>query len=209
MTFFSPRFDVLPEGQRKIWPDLRQVKESGFVLFGGTAIALYLGHRESVDFDFFASAPLDKRRVQEFSVLQKGAVLVDEANTLIFRLPSAGDLVPVKLAFYGDIPFAEAGGAKSTSDGVLRVASLKTLMTTKLKVLLERVEAKDYVDIDALISHGISLETGLKTAQRIFGKTFQPSEALKALIYFQHQDLDQLSNDVKKRLIKAVRSLQE
>jgi hypothetical protein len=52
MTSF-PRLDVLPSAQRQLWPQLATVTDAAFVLYGGTAIALHLGHRESVDFDFF------------------------------------------------------------------------------------------------------------------------------------------------------------
>jgi hypothetical protein len=47
---------ILPESQRKLWTELNQVP-SEFVLYGGTALALRLGHRISVDFDFFTSLP--------------------------------------------------------------------------------------------------------------------------------------------------------
>ena len=50
--FFIPRMDILPSAQRLVWPELRAAAALGFVLYGGTAIALRLGHRFSVDFDF-------------------------------------------------------------------------------------------------------------------------------------------------------------
>jgi hypothetical protein len=40
-------------------PYLQSFQERGFYLAGGTALALYFGHRESVDFDFFTPNPLD------------------------------------------------------------------------------------------------------------------------------------------------------
>src|SRR4051794_6043444 len=54
------KLDVLPAAQREIWPSLAPARRLNFVLYGGTAIALHLGHRESLDFDFFRSEPLDK-----------------------------------------------------------------------------------------------------------------------------------------------------
>jgi hypothetical protein len=56
MPTFAPRLDILPEPQRKLWPELAAVPRR-FVLYGGTAIVLRLGHRASVDFDFFSSIP--------------------------------------------------------------------------------------------------------------------------------------------------------
>lgn len=45
--------EILPKEQQEIYDNLKQVTELNFTLFGGTAIALQLGHRKSVDFDFF------------------------------------------------------------------------------------------------------------------------------------------------------------
>ena len=61
MDSFAPRLDVLPATQRELWPELRPVRDLGFVLYERTAIALWLGHRQSVDFDFFGSHPLPRR----------------------------------------------------------------------------------------------------------------------------------------------------
>ena len=43
-----------------LWVELAPVRDLGFVLYGGTAIALRLGHRHSVDFDFFTHRPLER-----------------------------------------------------------------------------------------------------------------------------------------------------
>jgi hypothetical protein len=77
-------------------------------------------------------------------------------------------------------------------------------MATKLKVLLQRVEAKDYQDIAALIKVGVSLEKGLAAAREMFGHSFQPSESLKALVYFEGGDLDALARPDRETLIQAV-----
>jgi hypothetical protein len=54
-TTFAPRLDILTVSQRLFWPELDAVP-SDFVLYGGTGLALQLGHRVSEDFDFFSSA---------------------------------------------------------------------------------------------------------------------------------------------------------
>jgi hypothetical protein len=48
---FDPRSDILPESQLRLWPELEAVP-SDFILYGGTGLALQLGHRASEDFDF-------------------------------------------------------------------------------------------------------------------------------------------------------------
>ena len=60
---FEPRLDILPESLRDLWPELDAVP-SDFVLYGGTALALQLGHRVSEDFDFFSSEGFDPNRVK-------------------------------------------------------------------------------------------------------------------------------------------------
>src|SRR4051812_47843832 len=60
---FSPRLEVLPSSQRKLWPELSAVPKE-FVLYGGTALALHLGHRDSIDFDFFGNRPLDIAKLE-------------------------------------------------------------------------------------------------------------------------------------------------
>src|SRR3954453_9603793 len=74
-TTFEPRLDILPESQRRLWPELDAVP-SDFVLYGGTALALQLGHRVSEDFDFSSSAGFDPDRLRSrlpfFSHLNAG-----------------------------------------------------------------------------------------------------------------------------------------
>ena len=52
--------DILPTAQRQLWPRLAELPNH---FLGGTGLALQLGHRESVDFDFFSSRPIDPDRL--------------------------------------------------------------------------------------------------------------------------------------------------
>jgi hypothetical protein len=65
-ALFQPKLEFLPATQRCLWDELDTVPEE-FVLYGGTAIALHLGHRESVDYDFFGDGNLARlpRDVQD------------------------------------------------------------------------------------------------------------------------------------------------
>src|SRR5579864_1279797 len=58
LDLFDPRIDILPAAQQEVWPQLGHAASLSFVLYGGTAIALHLGHRTSVD--FFRSEPLGR-----------------------------------------------------------------------------------------------------------------------------------------------------
>ena len=79
---FNAHLDILPAAQKRLWPELARTP-SHFTLYGGTAIALHLGHRQSVDFDFFSPAAFEPRSLLEQLPYLKGAVVRNSAaNTL-------------------------------------------------------------------------------------------------------------------------------
>ncbi len=115
----------------------------------------------------------------------------------------------VKVSFFGDIGFGRVGAPELTEDGVLEVASLTDLLATKLKVILQRIEAKDYRDIAAMIRAKAGLDYGLAAARLLYFPTFQPSESLKALTLFSGGNLDQLSQADRRTLVTAVQGVRE
>ncbi len=181
------------------------------MLYGGTAIALRLGHRQSVDFDFFSERPLDADALRSaLPFLSQALVLQDRPNSLGVLVPAGeGDPMTVKLSFFGGIDFGRVGEPELTSDGTLQIASLDDLMATKAKVLLQRVEAKDYRDVAAMVAAGVSLAKGLAAARQLYGAAFQPSECLKALVYFEGGDLDTVSVDERQILIRAAAAVRD
>ena len=205
MTSF-PRLEILPLAQQRLWPELANVSDEGFVLYGGTAIALYLGHRESADFDFFSDRTFQPDDLMaKFGFLRGSELLQTQPDTLTALTAGAGNNSHpdrVKTSFFGGFHFGRLKDPKRTPDGVLEVASLQDLLAHKLKVLLQRVEIKDYLDIDALLRHGLDLAEGCAGAHALF-TAFAPQECLKALTYFNDPSLETLSEPLKERLIKA------
>jgi hypothetical protein len=201
MSEFVPRLDALPDAQRHFWPRLAAVP-SHFVLYGGTALALRLGHRQSVDFDFFSSQPFEPEQLHRHVGLESGAEVVQKtANTLSLR--TAGSTV-VRLSFFGGLNFGQVEPPDRCPDNGLYLAGLKDLMATKLNTVYQRAEAKDYVDIDALISAGCDLALGLACARAIYRNAFNPMLPLKALTFYQDGDLPGLPEDLQRRLNQAV-----
>jgi hypothetical protein len=202
MNSLQPRLDVLPIAQRAIWPLLAPSIPLGLVLYGGTAIALRLGHRTSVDFDFFTEKPFDYKDLEQgFVFLQQSKVIQRQQDTLTVLVPIAES--EVKVSFFGSIDIGRVGVPDRTSDGVVEVASMLDLLATKLKVILQRIEAKDYQDIAAILRSGLRLEDGLAAATELFAPGFQSSEAIKAITYFEGGDLDRLSSSDRGVLIHA------
>ena len=208
---FNAHMKVLPPEQHRLWSMLRPAASLGMVLYGGTAIALRLGHRISVDFDFFTDRSLDKKAMKTaFPFLAGATILQEQPEALTVLVP--GDKVQneyVKISFFGTVSFGRVGEPEVTEDEVLQVASLDDLLATKTKVILQRVEAKDYQDIAALIKANVSLAKALATARAMYGQDFQPSEALKAMVYFEGGDLHSLSRSDQEVLIKAASEVRD
>jgi hypothetical protein len=208
MRTFNPRLETLPVAQQTLWASLVPTREMGLVLYGGTAIALRLGHRISVDFDFFTEATLDKDTLREKLGFLKAALTLQETPNGLTVLVHSGQ-GDVKVSFFGSIKIGRVGEPEVTGDGVLSVASLDDLMATKVKVILQRNEAKDYKDVAAMLASGVSLAKGLAAARGMYGPSFQPGESLKALVYFEGGDLDTLTSSEKDVLIEAVDNVRE
>jgi hypothetical protein len=199
----APRFGALSPAQRRLWPELRASVRLGFVLYGGTAVALHLGHRRSLDFDFFHDERLDKDAIRASFPFMRGAVTLQDApETLVVAAPASGRR-SVKISFFGGLTFGRVGDPLLTEDGVLEVAAPDDLMAHELKVILERPERKDYEDLAAMIRAGCSVAHGLAAARRFFGRAFQPAESLKALVYFRDGNLPGLRRADRATLITA------
>lgn len=202
---FKPQLDILPEGQRRLWDELSEVP-SGFTLYGGTAIALHLGHRRSVDFDFFGSEHFDPDTLlQTIPFLANAAVTQKSPNTMTATV-DRGE--PVQVSFFGVPSLRRLNEGHIAAENGLRVASMIDLAGTKTAAVQKRAEAKDYIDIDAMIqANAVGLSQALAAGKAIYGNQFNPQLTLKALCYFEDGTLPSLDADVKHRLVEAVQSV--
>jgi hypothetical protein len=197
---FDPKTEILPEPQQEIWPLLAPAPRLSFVLYGGTAVALYLGHRRSVDFDFFRSKPLDKKELEaSFEFMRDAQTIQEDENTLVViaQMPSG----PVKVSFFGGLSIGRINEPLQTTDSTLLVASIEDLLATKLKAIMDRAEAKDYRDISAILSAGVSLEKALGAFAKIYRK--DPGLPLRAMGFFKDGDLPSLPKADQDVLRKA------
>lgn len=208
---FKTHMEVLPTAQKQLWSALRPATGLGLVLYGGTAIALRLGHRTSIDFDFFTDKSLDRKALQlAFPFLAKVTVLQDQPEAFTVLVPvGAGQNEFVKVSFFGTVAFGRVGEPEMTEDGIVQVAALVDLLATKVKVILQRVEAKDYQDIAELLRADVGLANGLAAARVMYGCEFQPSESLKAMVYFQGGDLSTLTVADREVLIQAASAVRD
>ncbi|HEY1342406.1 MAG TPA: nucleotidyl transferase AbiEii/AbiGii toxin family protein [Bryobacteraceae bacterium] len=165
----EPRLDILPESQRRVWPEL-DAAPSDFVLYGGTALALQLGHRVSEDFDFFSSFGFDpddlRSRLPFFRDLDQS----DSDSWLHYKRDNLEAFVNrgglVKVAFFGGLDtLTRVADPRRASGSRVQVASLVDLAGMKMRVIQVRGSWKDYVDIHTLVTNGIDVPTGLAAAK--------------------------------------------
>ncbi|OJU16400.1 MAG: hypothetical protein BGN84_13150 [Afipia sp. 62-7] len=197
---FDPQIKILPKAQQELWSLLKPASSLSFVLYGGTAVALHLGHRISIDFDFFRSESLDKKELEiSLPFVERATVIQEGKDTLVVSVAMPSGLV--KVSFFGGMKLGRVNDPLQTQDEVLIVASLEDLLATKLKAIIDRAEAKDYRDIAEMISSGVSLDRGLAAFSEMFKRDV--ALPLKAIGFFKDGDLPSLSENDRQLLRNA------
>lgn len=169
-----PETTKLPPDTRAAWEALQDLPEMhGFVLIGGTALTLRLGHRISEDLDFaYHGKKLPRRRVLRIvqRMAERGQSMdphpnpLDEEEFLDAGLELADyhqDYVvnaAVKVTFVTLDPPANQVLAGGSNDG-LRIASLDEIFALKSLVCAERSKTRDWFDLHYLMSgHGFTID---------------------------------------------------
>ncbi|MBQ9683052.1 MAG: nucleotidyl transferase AbiEii/AbiGii toxin family protein [Neisseriaceae bacterium] len=198
--------EIFPPQQKEIYPQLDECKEYHFILFGGTAIALQLGHRLSVDFDFFTDKPFNPETQQFLLKIKKqlsANIIQNEQNTFTLHTPNG-----VKISFFGNIPFVAQTHVVDDDNDILQLADLTMLLATKLKTINDRAEWKDYTDIAHILrSKKATLSGGLNLFSQIWQDEVPQQQILKALLYFLDGDLQKLSIEDRQTLLNEVKNI--
>jgi nucleotidyltransferase AbiEii toxin of type IV toxin-antitoxin system len=170
------------------------------IISRGTALALRLGHRQSVDFDFFSRAAFNAGDLAREIPYLAGAEQVQVvSHTLTCRVERGGTVL---VSFFGNLRLGEAASREIAEGSRVHVASLLDIAGTKALTLQQRAQARDYLDIDALIRHGVGLPQVLAAGTVVYGRSFNPLITLKALSYFD--DVPLLPIEVQERLRAVV-----
>lgn len=171
--------EVLSESQIELLP-LIKTFATDFGLVGGTAIALYLGHRRSIDFDLFTNNDFSNEKVR-FTIKGNNTIqstLVDEPGELTLVVDS------VKLTFYKYPYKIDYSG---DFEKIIKIPDLLTLAAMKTFVLGRRAKWKDYVDIYFVLKY-ISFEDITKRTREIYGSEFNERLFREQLSYFEDID---------------------
>jgi Nucleotidyl transferase AbiEii toxin, Type IV TA system len=170
---------ILSEEQKRLLPFVQSLKKE-YYLVGGTAIALHIGHRMSIDFDLFKKANVRRDKISK-ALHEKGITYqLIFADSESFHVVADG----VKMTFFQypfDIP------SKPFLDG-LKSPSLLDLAAMKAYALGRRAKWKDYVDLYFILKDYHSLAEISDRTKVLFKEVFSPKLFRQQLCYFDDID---------------------
>ncbi|PKO23594.1 MAG: hypothetical protein CVU38_03130 [Chloroflexi bacterium HGW-Chloroflexi-1] len=192
--------EALPEGTRRnlALPGGAGLTEP-FYLAGGTAAALHLGHRVSIDLDFFGPVSFDTR--------QLATQLADLGQFRLDRLAPdtlLGELNDVKISFFR---YSYSLISEPASVLGVKIASLRDIAAMKLDAIATRGTRRDFIDLYFIARSGLTLPEALQCyQQKVIGLNLNVVHVVNSLAYFADAETDPLPwmlvkvswNDVKR-----------
>jgi hypothetical protein len=172
--------EILTEKQIELLPIVRMFSRN-FGLVGGTAIALQIGHRHSIDFDLFAGKPFSnfniKKRISRRAAIR--SVFKDEGGQYTFVIDD------VQFTFF-HYPY-KIDFSKNFED-IIKLPNILTLAAMKAFALGRRSKWKDYIDLYFIIRDYHSMGSIIKRGQKMFGDEFNEKLFRSQLAYFKDVD---------------------
>ncbi|MBQ0154329.1 MAG: nucleotidyl transferase AbiEii/AbiGii toxin family protein [Bacteroidales bacterium] len=177
-------------------------------LVGGTALALQLGHRQSIDLDFFSTSPIDQDKI--ISIFrQMGTCVINNQTKNILQVDLNGikvDVVDYSQYDWIDEPIYEEG---------LSLASAKDIAAMKINAIIGRGTRKDFVDLYVLLQHWSLKE--IMTFYHTKYPDYSEYRALLSLTYFDDADQQSMPimfipdkwEDMKLTIIDNVKQYQQ
>ena len=175
--------NILNEDQRHLLPLLSKFKKE-FYMVGGSAIALHIGHRRSVDFDLFKNGAIHPKKILDHFKKSKEQTIVtlnrDGQLNLVCR-----DVKFTFLNFEWDIPHPVEVEKKITIPSLLDLAAMKAF------AMGLRSKWKDYVDLYFIIKHHYNISQVSELSQLYFGDLFSEKLFRSQLNYFKGISFDE------------------
>lgn len=190
--------NILSKEQQELLPFLDSFKKK-FILVGGTAIALQIGHRKSIDFDLFSIKPIKKNEIKKAVAELKFSkqLLFEDADGIHYLI----NTVKVTFFYY---PFNIKGEINVTKK--LQIPNLLTLAAMKFYAMGRRAKWKDYVDIYLLLKNYFTIQEVSKYAIELFEDGYAEKLFRQQLVYFEDIDytetVDWILPEINDQIIK-------
>ncbi len=170
------RQEALNDSTKAVWEKCVFLKDD-FYLAGGTALALQIGHRKSVDLDFFCALPIKKTLLGKIEDHFKAtlAPVVRSVNELTLFIQG------VKVTFL-HYPFPLLH--QTVKEGMVPLASVRDLASMKAYSLGRRGTLKDYVDLYTVFSKNlVKFEEVINDANQKYSDAFNDRLFCEQLLY--------------------------
>ena len=172
--------EILNDNQRELLSLMERFRRE-YYLVDGTAIALHIGHRRSIDFDMFKMSAINHKKNLDVIAASNHEFHVTR------RVQEHMDVLVngVKLTFF-QYPFAIVPECKFGK--TFRLPSLLSLAAMKAYALGRRSKWKDYVDLYFLLTYHFSIKEVSKKASEVFGALFSEKQFRAQLSFFDDID---------------------
>jgi len=172
---------VLDKKRMALFNKLGFLKDYGFYLAGGTSLALQIGHRTSLDFDFYSKKEFEPQRLrEEFDKRFKKVREIHVARgTLIL------DIEGIELSFF-EYPYKLLKSCSKLEE--VNLASLEDIAAMKILAVSQRGRRRDFIDIYFLIQN-FGLKKILELTKKKYSM-FNIYVGLQGLSYFKDADED-------------------
>ncbi len=173
--------EILTAEQKKLLP-LVKLFNNDYCLVGGTAIALYLGHRYSIDYDLFSEKKIKRKsikRIFEDHGYGSAKIIYEEEGQVHIMVDT------VKMTFF---QFPHSMRPKTMFEKIIRMPDLLDLAAMKAYALGGRAKWKDYVDLFFLIKNHFSLADISNQAHLLFNDFFNEKLFREQLSFFDDID---------------------
>lgn len=205
-------YEILDEKRKAILPLFFDFRKDGFYLAGGTGLALLIGHRDSLDFDFFTEKDFDTENLFKSVVSKFGGHKViqtqAEKNTLSVLVDDR-----IKVSFFTyKYPLLQ----KTVSADFFEIAGVDDIACMKINAIVNRSTLKDYVDLYFILKQ--KELSDILADLKIKMPGLDTLLALKSIIYFEGIDpaepiifkTDKVSfEEIKSFLLKEVKKISE
>lgn len=169
---------VLTLKQQEVFKELKKFPD--FYMVGGTALALQIGHRKSVDFDLFGEKPLDKAFFAKvYRVFKPHNLEVDFRHSEQTNIKTEG----VKVHF---VKYKYPLLFKLKKIEEVQFASIEEIALMKAFAMGQRATLKDYVDLYFIIKEGFcSLDKIIDYSEKKYGSEFSGGLFLEQLTFLE------------------------
>ena len=202
--------NILPDEQKILFDVLKQQTWlNSYYLVGGTALALYIGHRQSVDFDFFSECDFDNTTIiGTLSQIGNFELFSQSENTV------DGSLNDVKVSF---ITYKYPLLKPSLKYENILIADMLDIALMKLEAIAGRGSMKDFIDLFFLLKY-YSLSELFEMHKEKYGAAISNQyHLLKSLVYFDDAERDIMPkmlinvnwNVIKNTIVGEVKNLKQ